>query len=328
MPSQDKLFLVASVDASNTATDLFDFVWPTAVALWNLQWQAKGYLAQTQNPTVEDLHSRFVLGSGIRGANLHRLANEKTWPEMQQWFARLLLSETCALFEGWIEAALDEIALPQSIRKAGTKHSLDKKLQFPTVLDASSTAVDGVGFAVTQVQGTTGSHVMQNCFLPTQQQNKKYSGQNLDSLLICYRAFKEVRNNFTHHGGRASQRTVSAFNAYQAETATSLGVKEKPEYPAVIVGDQIQLSLRGVVGLGDVVIRLIATLDCLLSTSSYAEILLKKRWISKHNGLVTVKSMGPKRDAQVIKLIKQCSLPKPVNPQTLYAHLNTEGLVV
>jgi len=328
MPSQDKLFLAASVDSSNALTDLFDFVWPTAVALWNLQWQAKGFIAQMPDSTVEELNSRFVLGSGIQGANLKRLANEKIWPDMQQWFSRLLLSETCALFEGWIEAALDELALPQSIRGLGSKNSLDKMLQFPTTRDTTGTLTGGVMFAVAKVQGVLGSQLIQTCFHPTQQKNKKYSMHTLEKLLICYRAFKDVRNDFTHHGGRASKKAEQAYIAYQAETAASLGLKEKPDLPSVISGSTIQLSLRGVVGLSDVAIRLIATLDFLLSNSTYAEGVFKRRWHTKHKGLITVKAAGPARNAQLVKLTKQCGLPCPVNESALYKHLSGQRLAV
>lgn len=328
MAGQDKLFLTASVESSNALTELFDFVWPTAVALWNLQWQTKGFIAQRPNATVDELSSRFVLGSDIRGANLTRLATEKAWPEMQQWFARLLLSETCALFEGWIEAGLDELDLPFSIRKAGTRDALDKKLQFPTTFDNAKAPKGGARFAVTKVQGSIGSPTIQACFHPTQIQNKKNTNQTLDQLLICYRAFKEVRNDFIHHGGRASERTEQAFNAFGALTHTALGMKEAPELPPVVAGAPIQLSLRGVVGLSDVVVRLIATLDCLLVDSPYGEKVLKRRWLEKHNGLVTVKAAGPSRDAQLTRLIKQCGLPKPVAPIVLYSHLNSQRLAV
>ena len=327
MPSQDKLFLAASVNSSNALTDLFDFVWPTAVALWNLQWQAKGFIAQRPNANVAELNSRFVLGSGIRGANLHRVANDTTWAEMQQWLARLLLSETCALFEGWIEAALDELALPQTIRKGGTRSSLDQKLQFPTTKDATGIPSNGVEFAIDQIQGAVGSRWIQTCFHPTQLKNKKHSQPNLENLLICYRAFKEVRNDFTHHGGRASQRAVEASTAYRTQTAASLNIKEAPELLTILGGSPILLSLRGVVGFSDVVIRLIATLDFLLSDSVHAEGVLKKRWLSQHQGLVTVKAAGPARDAQLIKLIKQCELPCPVNPIELFNYLNSQRLV-
>lgn len=328
MAGQDKLFLTASVESSSALTELFDFVWPTAVALWNLQWQTKGFLAQRPNATVNELSSRFVLGSDIRGANLTRLATEKAWPEMQQWFARLLLSETCALFEGWIEAGLDELDLPASIRQGGTRNALDKKLQFPTTFDNANTPNGGARFAVSKVQGPIGSPTIRACFHPTQIQNKKYSNQTLEQLLLCYRAFKEVRNDFIHHGGRASKRTEQAFLAFSILTHTALGIKEVPELLPVVAGEPIELSVRGIVGLSDVVIRLIATFDCLLVDSPHGEKVLKGRWLAKHNGLVTVKSAGPSRDAQLTRLIKQCGLPKPVAPIVLYNHLNSQRLAV
>lgn len=328
MPSQDKLFLTASVDASNALTDLFDFVWPTAVALWNLQWQTKGFIEQMPTATIDDLHSRFALGSGIRGANLKRLAKEKSWPEMQQRFARILLSETCALFEGWIEAALDELKIPASIRQARSPNAIDNLLQFPTKLDAAGKLQSGVMFGVSKVQGLGGSAFMQSCILPTLINNQKNSLAALERLLVCYRAFKEVRNDFTHHGGRASKRAVKAFTDYSNESASTLRLKEIPELPVVAEGIPIDISLRGIVGFGDVVLRLIATLDCLLANSTYAESVITQRWIAKHKGLVTVKAAGPKRDAQLVRLIKQCALPSPVELTVLYAHLNNKRLAV
>lgn len=328
MASQDKLFLTASVESSNALTELFDFVWPTAVALWNLQWQTKGFLAQRPNATVNELSSRFVLGSDIHGANLTRLATEKAWPEMQQWFAKLLLSETCALFEGWIEAGLDELDLPSAIRQKDTRNALDKKLQFPTTFDNANAPTGGARFAVSQVRGAVGSPTIQACFHPTQIQNKKYATQTLDQLLICYRAFKEVRNDFIHHGGCASVRTEQAFMAFSALTNIELGIKEAPELPPVVAGKPIRLSIRGIVGLSDVVLRLIATFDCLLVDSPYGEDVLKRRWLGKHNGLVTVKPAGHSRDIQLTGLIKQCGLPKPVATVILYNYLNSQRLAV
>jgi hypothetical protein len=322
MPSQDKLFLKASVDSSNALTELFDFVWPTAVALWNQQWQAKGFLAQNPSVTVEEMNERFAAGSGIWGANLHRLATDKTWPEMQQWFARLLLSETCALFEGWIEAALDELAIPSAARKP-----LDKQLQFPSKFDASGAVVDGVQLAVKRVQGASGSVFMQTCFQPTQKLNKKLGLANLEALMKCYRAFKEVRNDFTHHGGRASAQAEQAFLNFDALSFANLGVKEKPELPPVSAGNDIQLSLRGVVGFSDIALRLIATLDYMLSDSDYAEPALRSRWKAAHGGLQTVKGAGAPRDQQLRKLVVSCGLPKPVNPTVLYHNLQRLRLV-
>lgn len=228
MPSQDKLFLSSSIDSSNALTELFDFVWPTSAALWNFKWQASGFLAAYPAATEDELRSKFVHGSGIRGVNVKRAAVEKTWDEMQQWFSRLLLSEACSLFEGWIESALDELDVPNGIRGSGPR-SLDKKLQFPSVLDALGNASGGSAYAVKIIVGTVPSPTMVACFEPTLLKNKKNSNAKLENLLICYRAFKEIRNDFVHHGGRASAKTDECYTAYLVETATTLGLKEKPQ---------------------------------------------------------------------------------------------------
>lgn len=324
MATQHKFFLTASIDSSRALTGLFDFVWPTAVALWNLQWQTKGFKAQKPNATVSELNSRFVLGSDIRGANLERLATETAWTELQQWFARLLLSETCALFEGWIKASLDELGLPSSHFLQGI--DIYKQLQFPSSFNGTQ-PTKGARFAVSKVKGS-GSQVIKFCFHPVQIQNKKYSDQTLDELLVCYRVFKEVRNDFMHHGGRASKQTVKSFTEFNTLTAAKLGMSEVPELPLITLGEPIKLSIRGIVGLSDVVMRLITTYDCLLIDSSYGEELLKKRWDEKHPSRVTVKPAGIARDQRMIRLISQCGLPKPVDPTILYNHLKSKNLVI
>ena len=36
-------------EAADEITRLFEFVWPTATALWNLRWQVGGFLAIVPN---------------------------------------------------------------------------------------------------------------------------------------------------------------------------------------------------------------------------------------------------------------------------------------
>lgn len=325
MASQDKLFLRCSVNTANALTNLFDFVWPASVALWNLQWQAKGFIAQVPEATVEELHARFVLGSGVRGANLKQLAADTAWEDLQQWFARLLLSESFALFEGWIEAAFEELQVPLSIRGKGNS-SLDKKLQFPSRFDAGS-PVDGVGAALAKIQLNTSSGLVSICIYPVLIKNKKNALATLENLMVCYRAFKEVRNDLVHHGGIASPKAEQCFIDFDALNASSLGLKEKPELPQVVDGRPIRLSIRGVVGLSDVVLRLIATLDSELVNSGYGDALVKKRWRYAHNGLVIVAAAGLKRDAHLIRLVRKCELPKPVALTALFGYLSSAGLV-
>lgn len=329
MPSQDKLFLSSSIDSSHALTELFDFVWPTSAALWNFKWQTSGFLAACPDATEKDLLGRFVFGSGVYGVNVKKIASEQSWEDMQQWFSRLLLSEICALFEGWIESALDELKVPVSVRKQGTRdaNKLGKQLQFPSTFDPAGQVIDGSAYAVAKIVSATPSATMMNCFQPTQLKNKKNSSAKIENLLICYRVFKEVRNDFVHHGGRASNKTLSEYFKYAAETPATLGTKEKPVLVQPIKGQVIQLSLRGVVGFSDVVLRLIATYDQLLTRAPYADIALKNKWIEVHKGRVIVKAAGPGRDKKIASLIKKCGLPNPCDLSSLYNHLYSKGLV-
>ena len=123
MSSHEKLFLQASKRVARRITDIFDFAWPTAAAIWNLRWQVAGYLSVVPDATPQELSGRFLAGSGIRGANLRKSCIKTTWDEQQQEFAKFLLIEFCALYESWCEDALAELNL---------KADLKKSLQFPT----------------------------------------------------------------------------------------------------------------------------------------------------------------------------------------------------
>jgi hypothetical protein len=170
MAGATKLFFASSENSTRELTYLFDFVWPTAAALWNLQWQAKGFRTQVPSVTEDELNARFVSGSGIRGVNFARL-EAAGWGDVQQWFARLLLSETCALFEGWIKSVLDELVLPSSYQRTG-KQALDKKLQFPSKYDNAGNATGGAWFGIESLRPTGGIKCHHKLFRSSSEERK------------------------------------------------------------------------------------------------------------------------------------------------------------
>lgn len=315
------LLLIASKDSARELTSLFDFVWPTAAAIWNMQWQVKGYRAQMPDATVDEMSARFISGSGIRNVNFKKLEQD-SWSDMQGWFAKLLLSETCALFEGWIASALDELNLPAANRK-----QIEKQLQFPSTLDAAGQATNGLRKALDSIQAPSKSTTMQASFEAPMLASRKNSKGHIENLLICYRVFKEARNSFTHHGGRATQAAEQSYINYFGQTATLLGLKEKPVMPPIAEGNPIQLSLRGVVGFSDVVLRLVHTLDTEFAISPHAERIVSERWLAKHKGLVTLKVDPSQKLSHLRRLVHQCGLPKPIALSSLYAHMQSKGHV-
>ena len=311
-----KLFFETSKGAAERLTALFDFVWPTAAAIWNLRWQVGGLVGAYPAITEEELLGRFVSGSGIRGANLRRSCIETSWEDQKQEFARFLLFEFCAMYEAWCEGCLLELGQPEELSKA---------LQFPTAIRGGKPV--GVGHAVGVITKAR-SPTLSAALLSPLSTNRKNSKAQLEELLVCYRYFKEARNALVHAGGTPSKAFRDAEAAYSQRTASSLGVKEAPAYIASVPGQPPSLSLRGVVGFGEIVLRLICTLDLELMQSASAEAVFIKRWRARHGYASTMISSDPvARLHRIRRLFKKLDLPSPVLSPALDAWLTSNGCV-
>jgi hypothetical protein len=307
MPS--KLFFMSSRQAADNITDIFDFVWPTAAAMWNLRWQVDGFLRINPSVSEKVLVGRFIEGSGIRGANLKSACIDRSWQQQQERFAKFLLIEICALYEGWLEGVKGELTLA----------SFDVKgFQFPSNNHG--------GFSAALATASTRISVEMNNFnFPALARNKKYSAQKIEELLTCYWFFKECRNSLIHRGSLADSKVMNAYNSYHPLSKNSLGLSEKPAYATIhAVGDRIAPQLRGVVGLADVVLRIITTIDGQLSKCQDAENVLSSMWIEKHRGAVTLPATSKNQRAS--RLIRQLNLPTPSNPEQLVDMLRRLGL--
>jgi hypothetical protein len=309
------LFFRSSRSAYGQITDLFDFVWPTIAALWNLRWQVQGFIDVHDQVTSEQLDGRFVVGSGIHGANLKRACVEQSWENQQSQFAKFLLIDLFALYEGWLSATLGPL---------GLQH-LEKPFQFPTTVANGKTK--GLALALTEV-GAKQSQMLVKTFDKKLRSHPKNTDLNLDALLICYRCFKEYRNCLMHNGGIVTAGAKTAAEQYALITASDLGSKEKPSLPILDVGAFINLPLRPVVGFSDVILRLIATLDARLAVFQGAEREFKAQWIATNGRKYTLKTKEhTKRERQVQRLISKLALPRPTNVSLVEQFLKDHQLV-
>ena len=307
-----------TVDAVTEITETFDFLWPTAAAIWNLRWQVNGLLGEVPDASDEVLRARFVDGSGLHGPNVRRFVTERTWEYQQQQLARVLLIELFAIYEGWCARVV--------LRVAGKEDSAQvKSLQFPTgpkkkrdgtvKLDKSGLPViGGVGPAVAALTETKSQFLADNV-VPRLRAAKKCAVKagHLDNLLTVYRYFKEARNCWAHAGGDATSDAAEQYELAVALKPADLDVKEVPVMLPTVTGRPVALSLRGVVGLGDIVIRILTTLDADLAVASAAEHVLLQKWRDT-NGLGIVFASGAtRRSEQVASGFKAIRLPKPVS---------------
>jgi hypothetical protein len=270
----------------------------------------------------EVLHGRFVEGSGIHGANLKLACIDMSWDKQQQQFAKFLLVDLFAIYEGWLEHTLTDVGM-------NTK-SLLNSLQAPS--DPLKPSL-GVGAGLVRLQ-TASSPMLKGAFYDPLILHSKNSHSRLEQLFIAYRCFKELRNSLMHRGGKADDRVVAAYVAYSALTASDLKSKELPQVHVPILGENIALSLRGVVGFADVIRRLIATLDAELACVNGATAELNAQLnlhfatpgrTKKTRYALPADALG--REKKVRKLIGKIGLPRPRQIALLELHLKSHRLI-
>lgn len=302
---QQRLFFDSSKIIIAQMTAIFDFIWPTAAAMWNLRWQVKGLLGENPDIGHDALLGRFVAGSDIRGVNLRRSCIESTWDQQKEQFAKIMLSEFCALYEAWYSSLDEELD--------GLMGGKKKEYEYPSVL--------------AKIQTLPNSLPLKDTIHVTLAENKKYNLSALPCMMTCYRFFKELRNGFIHKGGVAGDNQLKAYKLYSALTAADLGVSEIPECPVIVIGDSYHVTLRGVVGFGDVVLRLITTLDAEFSSKKIAEPVFVKKWKAEITNQYTLPVSEKDADNLMRRLVGKLNLKAPRTALPLKGFLKKHGLI-
>src|SRR4029077_15181075 len=76
---------------------------PKIAAMWNLRCQVQGFLKVRPETTQQELVQRFALGSEVRGNEIKRACVDNSWEEQQARFAAILLTNTIAIFEDFLD---------------------------------------------------------------------------------------------------------------------------------------------------------------------------------------------------------------------------------
>lgn len=310
----EKLFFRSSKLFAAQITDLLDFVWPTAAAMWNLRWQVQGYLqARDHTITVEELHAKFGSDSKIIRPNYYRACIESSWEEQQEQFATFLLINAFAYYESWISETLHHLQI--------TNSSLEKSLQFP-----SDGHRHGVFEAISQIKNPE-SEMLRDTFFPVFSKNKQYSITELNNLLICYRYFKDARNSIIHRGGVVDNALELSSKNFETLSDSDLKVKEKPAFFPLRTGGKVKLNIRGVVGFLDIALKIVTTLDAEFLCSLKSEHEFEQRWKMHINTRILKKSTNA-RKVKIASMVRECGFPRPKTTQKLEEWLVAKSLIV
>src|SRR5918996_5511332 len=98
MPRQ-RMLLVPSVNFQREFTELMDFAWGSAAALWNFRWQVTGFQEALPNARFDQVAERFLSGSGIPYWQLRPGYLARSWEKDQRELAHSFLVNLIALFE-------------------------------------------------------------------------------------------------------------------------------------------------------------------------------------------------------------------------------------
>jgi hypothetical protein len=309
----DKFFFNSSKLFGAQITDLYDFIWPTVTAMWNLRTQVIKYLkAKGNTATKEELVAKFnnPADKHVR-PNLYRACVEFSWDRQVEDLSKTILINLFAYYESWVENILQEFGI-------NTKTN-QKNMQFPT---AGSKGIGQVHILLT----TNKSTLLKNAFYNTYTSSNKYSYSNLENLLIAYRYFKECRNSLVHLGGTVDQKLADASTAYHALTATSLDMAVKPEYTHFALGDKVQLHIKGVAGLTDILLRIVTTIDAEFLQSQNAESIFAQRIRATLNGKSKRLDYFTKQK-ELRSLVQRSAFAMPLTTSPIETFLKSQGIL-
>jgi len=294
---------------------LFDFAYPAVAALWNLRWQVRGYVETKPDVSETELRDRFVAGSGLNFRNLRRVCIEHTWEQQLEDFARIMLISIFSLYEGWLE---------ETLRRFPSPKTRANELQYPSA-SVGTRGKPGVREALQNLTSDK-SPAMEDAFTAKLRALPRYSLSTIDNLMILYRCFKEFRNSYVHSNGIATDYTEAAYNSASGLTAADVGMRKPPEIHAAVEGQPVKASFSGVIGLSEVILQIVTTLDAELSSTQVAEEYFLDRWRQKHR-LRTLSNDIVKRNARVKILAAEAGLLRPDPVEPIYQLLREHTLV-
>ena len=316
MPTSAIFQVTRNTLSSFTAT--YDFLYPATAGLRALGWQIKGYLQEHPNSSEDELRARFghSVGPGSAYRNYGKAFAKTPWATHERSLAIVLLTTLVAHYEAWTNAILITIK-SETFAASHSKH-----LQFPT------NGGKGVGPTITKAISPD-SKLVPAAFHAALTSNRRYSGASLEELLVCFRYYKEVRNAFAHGGGLASQLVVDRASEYQAILAAgTIGMTPPPECDTHRLGDPLSLGLRQVISLGEVLMRLVITIDALLSSAKKAEDEIKRAWIKRHGTrLIHFKRNASDRRGSLARYLTHAGLPAPNITSDLEEFLRSARLI-
>lgn len=328
-----KFFFQSTDDAVARMTELFDFVWPAVTALAHARSKSYRYRNLTSNQQQATLAKAFLGNralrkeyrniSGLKRASLKKAFIDTNWHTQEQVFARLVLVNIFAIHEGWLDDLMTELQPTRHPNVTWKEKTFIDATQFPY---ANKKHKDWA-WAINELN-LLKSPNMEACFGSELRQRRWYSPlPDAQNYVVCYRYFKELRNAVVHRGGKASTQLIASQTAF-GTIAANISQFNKAATPGTLcrlsAGDRVELSLYGVVGFNDVVLRLMATLDADAAVTELAEAALANFFKNRTN----MKSSSGQRDGTLRRMADDYGFVGLAHPSEFASILTRHGVAI
>lgn len=301
-------------------TDIYDHLWQTVAALKMLRWQVRGYYEYYDEMynnftsiSNSDLSGKFVdrLDKTCR-PNLYRVCIGSNWGQTEDHLAKDLLINLFARYEAWLENILRELG--ESTQPSIQSYS--KKLQFP----------NKAGSAITNLCSGKDITLTNSFYNVYKIRCKDCDIAHLVNYLNVYRYFKELRNSIVHSGEITTDKIISAYKGIVSLTARDLDTAEVPTTFKPIKDGHIEISLRGVVGFSQILLKLVSVLDAeLIQATNAKQYFIKK--LRTYNGKPNFVKKG-NEERKIKSICSKANFLCPQQPIDLYNWLKKQGLIL
>jgi len=254
------VFFQATKDALDNITEAFDFVHPLRVSMRYTRKCIEDFKAENPNIADDALRDKIDPTGCIHGVAYTATYIDTPWDRQEEKLVWLLLNNLFSIHEGWVQRLYDDLFCHLGYKE----HKFVKDFETPGLSKK---------FSSYYACGANASPMMHTTYYNKYKNTSALNFSKLENYLLMYRYYKEARNCYMHRNIVADSRIIDAYNNYlPIATLADLETEEVPAIIPPILGNTVQLSMRGVIGFSQFVRRIIIISDISLIGTLAAEI--------------------------------------------------------
>lgn len=325
MPSsKPSFFFSATQSVDDRLGDVFSFIWASYAGLREFWWQVRGFKNQFPKTHIKDIEKKFLSGLTLPGGiDINQLCLGTEWSAHEQEFAKLVIFETCTLYEGWAEKVCKDIFTSQAYER----HA--KALQFPTGKNKAGN-LTGYQLAISAANATK-SPLMVSEFLPSLKTSKLNCWADIESYLTAYRYFKECRNSYIHSDGSTTQEVIDWHAKLAAAQAAPVSpFRNNFSLRTQVLDEKIELDLKDCVLFATIARKIICTFDAALCVAGNSELILEqrlRRLIKTTPKWVNLPVDPTRRQRRIHRMLAASRIPEPVNFSNVMAWMQAKRII-